>query len=858
MSKLRIRVKRPWIAYPGSTIQQNYAEDIEHGYLLWNIDDRKGHNVTFQRLPNPRPFVTIEWAGSVDETFTNARQLVVGARYRVKSREHVSQSDMDRLTNELKSRFKALEVTYKAEQQINSQLIAAGDMNVVKDDLRNPDVLLRLIKSHYRDIKLDDAAWNSISELVKSLLKLASGDDITRNTEWSLRHLKYDNLFVFGDGNELDFDAVSGITGIFGPNRVGKSSIVGSIMYALFNTTDRGSIANVHVVNARKPYGFSRALINVNGVDYVIERQTVKHENKRSEINATTQLNLFRIEHSGDVTDLNGVQRSDTEQAIRKLIGTCDDFMLTSAAAQGDVNRFISEGASQRKKVLARYLDLDIFDRMHKLVNDEVNALRALLKEVPEQNWSELLANEHTAIDACYARSNELACRLESMHSEFDALKVRASKHSDVTLVTNMQVSALAAHVDRLRNAERSLRAEHDEIEESLAEIKEKLKKIDDVIGQVDLAHLRHQLDVHRELEAAVVALKHQHEREQSLLRQQERTLRILDEVPCGDSFQTCKFIKDAHSAKNVVSRQRAAVEEALLQLQRAQEALAKQQIGELKEKISKCEKLAELASRLRSDEGAKLAAHARIEARLARQTVELSVEEARLDSLREALKNEENEELVHIRRQLDDLQSKIKNLDSERLIVATEQGRRQSNVEKLHREQQRFVELQAKLKIHDLVANALSRRGVPNMIVSLQLPLINAEIARILHGIVDFTVELQGDVESNAMDIFINYGDSRRIIELASGMEKTLSSIAIRVALRSVSSLPKTNMLIIDEGFGTLDDASVEACNRLLVSLKRTFKNVVVITHVDGIKDVADNMVEIVRVENDSRVMHK
>jgi exonuclease SbcC len=221
-------------------------------------------------------------------------------------------------------------------------------------------------------------------------------------------------------------------------------------------------------------------------------------------------------------------------------------------------------------------------------------------------------------------------------------------------------------------------------------------------------------------------------------------------------------------------------------------------------------------------------------------------------------LKNEENEELVHIRRQLVDLQLKIKNLDNERLIVATEQGRRQSNVEKLRREQQRFVELQAKLKIHDLVANALSRRGVPNMIVSSQLPLINAEIARILHGIVDFTVELQGDVESNAMDIFINYGDSRRIIELASGMEKTLGSIAIRVALRSVSSLPKTNMLIIDEGFGTLDDASVEACNRLLVSLKRTFKNVVVITHVDGIKDIADNIVEITRVENDSRVTHK
>ena len=76
-------------------------------------------------------------------------------------------------------------------------------------------------------------------------------------------------------------------------------------------------------------------------------------------------------------------------------------------------------------------------------------------------------------------------------------------------------------------------------------------------------------------------------------------------------------------------------------------------------------------------------------------------------------------------------------------------------------------------------------------------------------------------------MDIYINYGDSKRIIELASGMEKMMASLAIRVALINVSSLSKTNMLIIDEGFGTLDETNLEACNRLLVSLKKWFKNI-------------------------------
>jgi exonuclease SbcC len=107
-------------------------------------------------------------------------------------------------------------------------------------------------------------------------------------------------------------------------------------------------------------------------------------------------------------------------------------------------------------------------------------------------------------------------------------------------------------------------------------------------------------------------------------------------------------------------------------------------------------------------------------------------------------------------------------------------------------------------------------------------------------------------------MDVFINYGDSKRIVELCSGMEKMIASIAIRVALINVSSLPKTDMFIIDEGFGALDDAGVEACNRLLMSLKRYFRTIIVITHVDGVKDAADTVLEITKNEKNTRVSYE
>ena len=107
-------------------------------------------------------------------------------------------------------------------------------------------------------------------------------------------------------------------------------------------------------------------------------------------------------------------------------------------------------------------------------------------------------------------------------------------------------------------------------------------------------------------------------------------------------------------------------------------------------------------------------------------------------------------------------------------------------------------------------------------------------------------------------MDVFINYGDSKRIIECASGMEKMISSIAIRVALVNVSSLPKCDTFIIDEGFGALDETNVEACNRLLQSLKKWFKNILVISHVDAVKDSVDTILDIFSKGIDSQVIHE
>ena len=200
-------------------------------------------------------------------------------------------------------------------------------------------------------------------------------------------------------------------------------------------------------------------------------------------------------------------------------------------------------------------------------------------------------------------------------------------------------------------------------------------------------------------------------------------------------------------------------------------------------------------------------------------------------------------------------LEKEINEIDKKRTSILEKIADTKIRIKNTKEDIKNLEEIKKKIRIYDLFTKASSKKGVPLQIIMSQLPLINSEISKILLGVTGFTVELEASNDSNLMDVFINYGDSRRVIELASGMEKMMSSLAIRVALINVSSLTKTNMLIIDEGFGALDENNIEACTRLLEKLKKWFKNIIVISHVDAIKDAVDNSLEITKNEKDSRV---
>ena len=154
--------------------------------------------------------------------------------------------------------------------------------------------------------------------------------------------------------------------------------------------------------------------------------------------------------------------------------------------------------------------------------------------------------------------------------------------------------------------------------------------------------------------------------------------------------------------------------------------------------------------------------------------------------------------------------------------------------------------EIEKKYVLHELLMDAFSNDGIPLMILNRAVPLINNEIKKVLSNITNFEVFLEVDTEAHDLLIFIDDGTSRRRIELGSGMEKTLTALTIRSALSNISLLPTCNLFVIDEGFGTLDSENINHMNMLLGYLKSKFENVLIISHIESMQDITNNVINI------------
>ncbi len=163
----------------------------------------------------------------------------------------------------------------------------------------------------------------------------------------------------------------------------------------------------------------------------------------------------------------------------------------------------------------------------------------------------------------------------------------------------------------------------------------------------------------------------------------------------------------------------------------------------------------------------------------------------------------------------------------------------------------------------------AFGKDGVPALLVEQALPEIEAKANELLDRLSDGTMSVRFVTQSaykdkkredlkETLDIQISDGAGVRDYEMYSGGEAFRANFAIRLALSEVLARRKgarLQTLVIDEGFGSQDTQGRQRLIESINAVKNDFAKIIVITHLDELKDAFPTRIEVEKTETGSTV---
>ncbi len=841
--------------YPGSLIQQNHGETNDKGFLLWDIQDKEEFSVEHVQIQNPYPFFTIEL--TEDGKIPFYIHVPLNARLRLLSKYNLSPELMKKASDVAKEKYNPESISFLAKNVNRNDNFNNGRI-LAKEDLRSKKVQEKLMSEYLADYKVSDEIMKQVFDINSRYNSvIESQEEVCRNVNWKLKSVEWDNLFNYGESNSIDFDKLNGIVGIFGKNYSGKSSIIDSILYSIFNTTSKNERKTTNVINQTRPFGRGKAVIEVDGFEYYINRKAEKYTKKlKGEVTeeAKTELSLRCFDpHSCQWDQMNELSRTDTDKRIRKMFGTIDDFMLTSFSSQLDSMTFIKEGSTRRKEILARFLDLEIFDSKFKMAKEESANLKGLLKKLEGKEYdSEIVVNQNLLDDY-----NKF---IEEKSKEVSSLKELISTNSsDIALyesqikecgVESVDIDSVLNQKTKYQNALSKFSETKTEKETQLKEKQELYQKIEDFIASYDIKELENKRDF---ISTKQTELKKMFDEiassNRELARLQEKT-KLLNDIPCGDKFLSCKFIKDAYSAKMQIPLYEDSINNDKTEHDQLKKEIENYDINKINSQISKYDQIVLKKSQTEKD-------ILKLEVEIQKLTNEISTTEAELVKIEAKVEkykknndlfqkiNELKDKLFNSKNEANKLNNRLTKLDEQVIQTYIKVGSTKNKIKTLENENQELEQYRNEYAAYDYFMRCMHPNGISYEIIKKKLPVINAEISKVLSNIVDFEVYFEDD--GARLNVFIKHPKyDARPIEMGSGAEKTIAAMAIRLSLLQVSNLPKCNFMVMDEPGTALDAENMEGFIRILDMDKNYYDVVLLISHMDALKDVADTIITI------------
>lgn len=845
------------IAYAGSLIQQNFGEDTEKGFLVWDIESKDDFQVKFVELEGSKKFYTLR----LDEDLrVPEKEIRTGSHVRILTPRSLTLAEQKRIESEVRRKFSPHDIITAPDSSTSKEGLKKKQRPLKMSDTRDLGFQEKMIRDFFSTSKVSSEVMDEIIMLNRKFqMDIEKEEEVSRGVFWKVNSLAWNNMFNYGEQNILDFSKITGITGIFAPNSAGKSSLINILLEALFDKTTSGISKNIHLINDNKSSAHMLVEFDVGDEKFGIERtiERIEYNKKKADVKewGKTSLNFFQKMDDDVLLNLNGELRPETEKSIRKRIGRYEDFVLTSLLAQSRDDDILKCKETERRKILYRFLDLDIFEAKEKLAKDEGREFFQELKDFSEEKLERAVSVFRSNVEKLTKQIEQCNFFVEDLKKEKEEYEVSLSfLRSSREMVEDVEESPedLKEDWETVANRWEIVHIGAMQKEEELRLLESQL--LDEVPVLPDWDPAEH-FTVKKELEKLWRDLA---SLEASVVRE-KRDMKLLEKVPCDNKFPSCQFLVDANKAKDRLPDTMESVVTLKSKISQKQKKL--KELDEIQEEWSEKHRLEqEDASKRLRIEHIKNDRQVSQMALIAffREALEIDSKILRLSEMKDRIKKNEQieKEIKKMAALVQGFDKKLEESYRKLNDISRELGSNETNLSNLLRESARIAKIKVKCEAYERYIEAMGKHGIAHRILVEKLPLINEEINKILSSVADFSVLIEHDEEEQSIRLYLQYGDYRsRLLELAGGAEKMLASIAIRAALLSMTNLPKTNMFIIDEGFGSLDIKNLDNIQMMFNYLKTIFDHVLIISHIDQLKDMVDNSIEI--SSDDERYSH-
>jgi DNA repair exonuclease SbcCD ATPase subunit len=767
------------------------------------------------------PYIKVTWQDT-HENFTSEKINRVKSYFQKKYNTRYVQIITKVITNEDNSKLASLDIS-ESISDLNYQKILMTDF----------------IKENGIQVSIDKL--NSLDNKVNEEFIKKNGDKIKYN-KWYIKKVEFSNFLSFGGQNVIDFTELPGITVVESSpkNFGGKSTAtVDLLLFLFFNKTTKTK-TNSEIFNRFTDNDdlSVKGYITIDNDDYVIERTAVRKKTKSGEYNVSSKLEFFKIKENGEIENLTGEQRRETEDFITKAIGSEEDFLSTILTTGNNLEELIESKPTARGIILTKFLGLEI-------LKDKEEICKLIQSE-----WSKKLISNTYNISELESTNESLKENLETNKEEIKKLD-KEIKLNQSTLVSVQSKRDICLSKKNNDVDQELIKTNVDQLNSDVLKLKKLSKSLLDQANEVSViepSEYYHE-DEHQLLKDEMEGIKIEGGINKNTIERNESLIKQLEE---GQICPTCnRALEDVDHSDEINKLKELVVSIKEIQIE------SRNKYIELNEKEKKC---ADLKKQFDEYEKNKL--------KKARYELEYQQKELEINSIQLKINNYEKNKQKLIENQELDAESFNLNTQIESLTASIRH--QSSTIERLNTQNENILSkietndgLIKKIKIENdtqtifkTYLTVFGKNGISKIILKNMVPLINQELYRLLVDSSHFILELNIN-EKNEVEFIMIDTETRVIKPLnsGSGYERTISSLALRSVLTKISSLPKPNIVVMDEVFGKIADENLDMVGEFFKKIKDYFEHIFVISHNPLIRNWSDNLVMIKKEENISSI---